>query len=53
MHNGSQKLILGMSMENTCDNVYIQWQFTWINIHKDCVLVILNKSVQQGIGALW
>ena len=52
MHNGSPKLILGMSIVHSYDNVYAEWQFTWINNHINYVLIIFNKSVQQGIGAM-
>ena len=41
-----------MSIVNNYDNAYLERQFTWIDIHRDCFLVIFNKSVKQAIGAL-
>ena len=55
MHNGSQKLLLGleMSIVHNYNNAYVEWQFTWINIHRYYLLIIFNKIVvQQGIGAM-
>jgi hypothetical protein len=55
LHNGSPKLVLEMSVVHNYSNVYyVKWQFTWINIYRDCILIIFKKSTQQqGISALW
>ena len=53
MHTNTRKLILKMQEILSRINIHAEWQLTWINIHRDGILSISNKSAQQTIRVLW
>jgi hypothetical protein len=33
----------------TDPNVHVKWQLTSVNIYKNCIFIVFNKSAQQAI----